>query len=662
MTTLGLTPKFIMSGGKILCLKDEDYNLTFIDSLSFLTMKLSDMPEALGFENLCKGFFPHGFSSEERLTYVGAFPPASDYGFERMSDDQQREFQKWYAEASKSVFHFEKEARLYCENDVEILAEACVRFRSQYVKDCNVDPFSSVTIASACMKVFRTNFLKPKSLAIPPADHYRRQNKSFSQASIQWLEFEADVNGIFIQHALNKGEKQIGPYFVDGYHELDGKKIVFEFLGCFFHGCPTCFQPYDKCPLRGVRFERLHSEAMEKMEKLRSVYGVQTFVMWEHEWSDLTQKNTEVKRFLEKFQPPEPLLPRDSLYGGRTCPMKLRYTASENEAVHYVDVTSLYPYVNATSSYPLGHPTVFHNNFDDPRNYFGLIKAKVYPPRGLLHPILPFRTSRKKLIFTLCRSCAETNNQESACDHDDEARALTAVWVTVEFNKALEKGYVVCEIYEVWHFENKSDTVFTDYINTFLKGKQEASGYPPNVNDRESREKYIRDYKLHQGIELDPQKIRLNRARRQVSKLCLNSLWGKFGQRINLLQTILVKDPEEFLRLMFSGQRDVEYFHFLNDATALVQWKYNKRCLTPPGNSNNVFVASFTTAYARLKLYAYLERLQDRVLYMDTDSLIYSAKEGQPLLELGPYLGDLTDELNGDVIQEFAAAGPKSFR
>ena len=112
---------------------------------------------------------------------------------------------------------------------------------------------------------------------------------------------------------------------------------------------------------------------------------------------------------------------------------------------------------------------------------------------------------------------------------------------------------------------------------------------------------------------------------------------------------------------MFSGKYDVKYFSFLNDKTAMVQWNYSKGCVVPPSKVNNVFIAAFTTAYARLKMYGYLERLQERVLYTDTDSLIYVVKEGEASLELGAYLGQLTDELGGDSIQEFASAGPKSY-
>ncbi len=146
-----------------------------------------------------------------------------------------------------------------------------------------------------------------------------------------------------------------------------------------------------------------------------------------------------------------------------------------------------------------------------------------------------------------------------------------------------------------------------------------------------------------------------------MSKLCLNGFWGKFAQRSNLAQTTLVGEPEEFLRMMFSGQYDINYFRFINDKTTMVQWKYNERCVVLPRSVNNIFVAAFTTAYARLTMYRYLERLRERVLYTDTNSLIYLVKEGETPLELGDYLGQLTDELGSDSIQEFAAAGPKSY-
>lgn len=662
LVKMGVEVSVIMQGSKVLCFTDPDFNLKYIDSLSFLPMPLRAFPKALGFPEQNKGRFPHGFSSPERLNYVGPYPPSREYGLDSMTACDRDAFLAWYRDASRGVFDFKKEALKYCRQDVDILAEGCVRFRDQFVKDTRVDPFSCITIASACIKVFRTNFLAAQTLAVPSPDDYRRQFKSFSHPCIQWLELISHTRDIFIQHARNRGEKKIGPYFVDGYAKIGSEEHAWEFLGCFFHGCPTCFDPRSVNPLLGVRYEELHFATQKKLQTLRSEYKVNTVALWEHEWTDMKKSDQRVKAFLQTSHFPEPLQPRDALFGGRTSAIRLRYTAGPNESVHYVDVTSLYPYVNCSYPYPLGHPVIIHRDFEAPQKYFGLIRAVVYPPRHLYFPVLPYKTSHGKLVFTLCRTCAELNHQAGPCRHTDEDRALTGVWVTVEFNKALEKGYRLARITEVWHFDARSDSIFQGYIHTFLKGKQEASGFPPEAAvSQESRARYVEDYRVHQGIRLDPDRIEINPAKRQVAKLCLNSFWGKFAQKSNQTQTALVSDPDKFFPYLFSDQYDVKYFSFLNDQVAMVQWGYNKRCLVLPGKTDNIFIAAFTTAYARLKLYGYLERVGENVLYIDTDSLIYVVKEGESPLELGNYLGDLTDELGGDTIDEFAAAGPKSY-
>ena len=52
--------------------------------------------------------------------------------------------------------------------------------------------------------------------------------------------------------------------------------------------------------------------------------------------------------------------------------------------------------------------------------------------------------------------------------------------------ESIGERIVVQRIYEVWHFdeteqydpETKTGGLFSDYVNTFLKMKQEASGWP----------------------------------------------------------------------------------------------------------------------------------------------------------------------------------------
>ncbi|XP_049421984.1 uncharacterized protein LOC125882246 [Epinephelus fuscoguttatus] len=343
------------------------------------------------------------------------------------------------------------------------------------------------------MKVFRTNFLRRDTLAIPSPDDYRRRRKTYSNAGVQWLEWVAHTEGVFIQHALNAGEKQIGRYFVEGYAEVRGVKTAWEFLGCFYHGCPSCFQPHDICPLTGRPFDELHASTVARIQMLESVHGLKVNVMREHNWLELKKSHPPLRDFLKRAKTPRPLSPRDALYGGRTSAVRLRYTAAANKTVHYVDMTSLYPYVNCAFPYPLGHPEIVYRDFKEPQNYFGLIRAVVYPPRGLFFPVLPYKTPSGKLVFTLCRTCADLNFQAGLCTHDDEGRVLTGFWVTPEFNKALELGYRLGKITEVWHFDRRSDNVFVEYMHTFLKGKQEASGYPAEASDPESRRKYIAD-------------------------------------------------------------------------------------------------------------------------------------------------------------------------
>ena len=72
-----------------------------------------------------------------------------------------------------------------------------------------------------------------------------------------------------------------------------------------------------------------------------------------------------------------------------------------------------------------------------------------------------------------------------------------------------------------------------------------------------------------------------------------------------------------------------------------------KRDLVKRTTKVNIVIAAFTTAYARLKLYNLLDLLQERVLYYDTDSVVYVHEPGKPDPPLGDYLGELTDELNG---------------
>ena len=103
---------------------------------------------------------------------------------------------------------------------------------------------------------------------------------------------------------------------------------------------------------------------------------------------------------------------------------------------------------------------------------------------------------------------------------------------------------------------------------------------------------------------------------------------GKFAQRSNLTKTVMLHEPKDFYDLLYSSAVEVSNARLVNDDTVEVQYKNTKE-FVEQNNKVNVVVAAFTTAYARLKLYDLLDLLQERVLYYDTDSVIYVHQPGK---------------------------------
>ncbi|VDH97141.1 Hypothetical predicted protein [Mytilus galloprovincialis] len=89
---------------------------------------------------------------------------------------------------------------------------------------------------------------------------------------------------------------------------------------------------------------------------------------------------------------------------------------------------------------------------------------------------------------------------------------------------------MVTKAYEVWHFDEVSqynpDTkeggIFTEYVNTFLKIKQEASGWPEWCLTDQDKHTYIKNYFEKEGIWLEEKNIKENPGLRKTAKLILN--------------------------------------------------------------------------------------------------------------------------------------------
>ena len=125
-------------------------------------------------------------------------------------------------------------------------------------------------------------------------------------------------------------------------------------------------------------------------------------------------------------------------------------------------------------------------------------------------------------MFAPCRTCAE-NLQQTPCEHSDSERTLSGTKPSSEIQKACELGYRVVKLIEVWNFQDRSADLFKGYIGTFLKIKQEASGWPLWCRTGADKHQYVREYQGKEGIKLDPEKIKKNPGLRSLAKLSLNS-------------------------------------------------------------------------------------------------------------------------------------------
>jgi hypothetical protein len=146
-------------------------------------------------------------------------------------------------------------------------------------------------------------------------------------------------------------------------------------------------------------------------------------VQWECDFEPLEEEASEEEEHL-------PLRMRDALYGGRTEAMRLHYRVREGqETIQYVDVMRLYPWVCKYFKFPVGHPETHLDCGDIPSMLAkGLVRCTVLPPRDLYHPVLPYRCNGR-LLFCLCRTCAESGSQEQCYHETTSERALTATWI-----------------------------------------------------------------------------------------------------------------------------------------------------------------------------------------------------------------------------------------
>lgn len=121
---------------------------------------------------------------------------------------------------------------------------------------------------------------------------------------------------------------------------------------------------------------------------------------------------------------------------------------------------------------------------------------------------------------------------------------------------------------------------------------------------------------------------------------------------------------DKFFQILSDPTKIPHNFHIISRDTLQFEWS-NHPLFMPSDCKTNIFLASFTTAHARLRLFSVLDRLGESVLYFDTDSIIFKTLKSDDLhyLPVGNYLGELTNEIKAEdgYIVEFVSGCPKNY-
>lgn len=255
-------------------------------------------------------------------------------------------------------------------------------------------------------------------------------------------------------------------------------------------------------------------------------------------------------------------LERDGYYGGRT---ECFYIGEKSgEPFYYVDVNSMYPYV--MKNCPLPYELTEHYKKTTPKFIAQRIKENYVIARVKLKTELnayPFRYNNR-LVFPVGE--------------------YTTVLHKPELEIAIKNDDLI-EVYEtaIYH----EDILFGDYVDYFYRLKV----------------KYTEDN---------------NKVYRYITKLLMNSLYGKFGQLKPHREKYGATNIEGIMRVLhYNKVKDQRYQIIHWYGTQWKEYREGETSLSFPA------IAGSVTSHARMVLYkAFTLAGKENVFYCDTDSMI----------------------------------------
>jgi len=475
----------------VILAKEEEDNITFTDFCRIFPNSLRNIAKCFGL-TVQKGDFPHRFSKPEHVDYIGPLPSVEDprdwYSLNACKSAGERKEQKefWLEQrkiycychdgpcvCTKPKWNYFEQLKSYCRLDVVVLKEATSKYRdemlaikgnSEYDWEVEgIDPFRYTTMSQIALALF--------TQGKTTRDIWVSQEKlggEFFPDSIHWLEDVQDKDGVKIIHAGNNHKKWFDDStstYLDGYCRETNTAYVY--YDCQYHGCRKCCKTFYESgtihPQRGISYAEVERRRNERELKLR--FGG-TYYALVTRWSHTNGEMYEDRRDGHLMRM------RDFFYGGRTevfaayCDI----TKIPGWEILYIDVCSEYPFVCSHRKMPIGIPKCFIGkhikkerlNASHKNPYFGFVRCRVRPNKKDIIGILPSRTTidgDQKLIFDL--------EEKEGC------------WHTELIYLAIEHGYEILDIYEVWHWAPSqcSMHLMKGYMEFFLRMKQQADGW-----------------------------------------------------------------------------------------------------------------------------------------------------------------------------------------
>jgi DNA polymerase type B, organellar and viral len=248
--------------------------------------------------------------------------------------------------------------------------------------------------------------------------------------------------------------------------------------------------------------------------------------------------------------------------------------------LYYYDVNSLYPYIMKTFDMPIGKPIAFTGNIRNVEpDAYGFFYCKITSPQYLEHPIL------QRIIQTSdgVRTIAGLGSWEG--------------WIcSSEMDNAMKYGYTF-EIFRGYQF-NKGN-LFKDYVNKLYNLRLQ---YPKGE------------------------------AMNLIAKLLMNSLYGKFGMKLEMTKldiydTSSQEGKKSFKKALDTFGESIQDYIKIDDSFLIIRdtrlkLKYDEDLDMYHGQDINIAVASAITAGARVHVSFFKNNPLFNLYYSDTDSAV----------------------------------------